>query len=209
MSAPRHVDKRNDRGQATRAHILNVATKLFAADGYEATSIDVVLQASGVSRGALYHHFANKEAVFAAVLENVEASVAKHVAAAAAGATNPLDALRAGCAAWLELARDATVRQVVLVDAPSVIGWKTWRELDDGYALGLLKAALGAMAAAGRFRREMIDTYAHLLLAAMIEASLLVARASDAADAVAKGREALEGLLSRVAAVEPNQPWDG
>jgi AcrR family transcriptional regulator len=198
------VDKRNDRGQATRAHILNVATELFAADGYEATSIEAVLRGSGLSRGALYHHFANKEALFTAVLESVEARVAKQVSAAAAGASNPLDALRAGCAAWLELARDATVRQVVLVDAPSVIGWQSWREMDNQFALGLLKAALSGMAAAGRFRPEMVDTYAHLLLAAMIEASLLVARASDPEDAIAKGREALEELLSGVAAVPAN-----
>jgi AcrR family transcriptional regulator len=198
------VDKRSDRGQATRAHILQVATELFAAQGYEATSIEVVLKASGVSRGALYHHFANKEALFTAVLESVEAHVAKQVSAAAAGASNPLDALRAGCAAWLELARDRTVRQVVLVDAPSVIGWQAWRDLDNQFALGLIKAALSGMAAAGRLRPDMVDTYAHLLLAAMIEASLLVARANDADDAIAKGREALEELLSGVAAVEAN-----
>ncbi len=198
------MDKRSDRGQATRAHILQVATELFAAQGYEATSIEVVLKASGVSRGALYHHFANKEALFTAVLESVEAHVAKQVSAAAAGASNPLDALRAGCAAWLELARDRTVRQVVLVDAPSVIGWQAWRDLDNQFALGLIKAALSGMAAAGRLRPDMVDTYAHLLLAAMIEASLLVARANDADDAIAKGREALEELLSGVAAVEAN-----
>jgi AcrR family transcriptional regulator len=195
------MDKRNERGNATRAHLLKVATELFAAEGYEATSIEAVLKASGVSRGALYHHFANKEAVFAAVLEMVEGRVAKEVAGAAAGATNPFDALRAGCTAWLELARDATVRQVVLVDAPSVIGWQAWRELDNRYALGLVKSALGGLAAAGRVRGEMVDTYAHLLLAAMIEASLLVARASDPDDAVAKGREALEKLLGSLAAV--------
>ncbi len=198
------MDKRNDRGQATRAHVLQVATELFAAEGYEATSIEVVLKASGISRGALYHHFANKEALFTAVLETVEARVAKQVSAAAAGATNPLDALRAGCAAWLELARDSAVRQIVLVDAPSVIGWQAWRDLDNQFALGLLKAALSGMAAAGRLRPDMVDTYAHLLLAAMIEASLLVARASDADDAIAKGREALEALLSGVATVEAN-----
>jgi AcrR family transcriptional regulator len=183
---------------------LQVATELFAAEGYEATSIEVVLKASGISRGALYHHFANKEALFTAVLETVEARVAKQVSAAAAGATNPLDALRAGCAAWLELARDSAVRQIVLVDAPSVIGWQAWRDLDNQFALGLLKAALSGMAAAGRLRPDMVDTYAHLLLAAMIEASLLVARASDADDAIAKGREALEALLSGVATVEAN-----
>jgi hypothetical protein len=88
-----------------------------------------------------------------------------------------------------------------------VIGWQAWRELDNQFALGLLKAALGGMAAAGRLRAEMVDTYAHLLLAAMIEASLLVARASDADGAIAKGREALEELISSVAAVEPNGAW--
>jgi hypothetical protein len=87
----------------------------------------------------------------------------------------------------------------VLVDAPSVIGWQAWRELDNRYALGLLKAALGGMAAAGRLRVEMVDTYAHLLLAALIEASLLIARASDPVDALAKGHEALDVFLTRLA----------
>ncbi len=197
----------NDRGQKTRKHILATATALFAEEGYEATSIELVLRSTGISRGALYHHFASKDALFKAVLEEVEARVAVTVANAAGRATNPLDALRAGCDAWLGLAHDPIVRRIVLIDAPSVIGWQAWRDIDDRNALGLLKSAMGAMAAAGRMRTEMVDVNAHLLLAMLIELSMLVARTDDVAYVLRTGREAVEAILSRLAGVEPYAAW--
>jgi AcrR family transcriptional regulator len=202
-----HKDGRSDRGAATRKHILETATSLFTANGYDATSIEIVLRATGLSRGALYHHFASKDALFSAVLDDVEARVAMTVASAAGRATNPLDILRAGCDAWLGLARDPTVRQVVLIDAPAVIGWQGWRDLDDKHALGLLKAAVGAIAASGRMRAELVEVNAHLLLAMLIELSMLLARSNDVATTMRTGREAVEAILTRLAGVEPNAAW--
>ncbi len=165
-----------DRGQTTRQQIIGVATRLFTEEGYEGTSIEQVLQTCGISRGALYHHFASKEALFTAVLETTEALVLETVGVAAQGTTDPLESLRLGSVAWLKLARDPTVRRVVLTDAPSVIGWKAWREMDDQYGLGLLKAALGMIASTGRIRQDMVDLYAHMLLASLTEVAMLIAR---------------------------------
>ena len=197
---------RADRGEATRQRIIATATRLFTEEGYEGTSIDLVLRTCGISRGALYHHFASKEALFTAVLEMAEAHVAATVGAAAQHAASPLDALRAGCAAWLNLARDPMVRRVVLIDAPSVVGWQAWREIDARHGLGLLKASLGMAAAAGRVRADMVDVYAHVLLAALIEVALLIARSEDAMASTQTGLRAVEQLLSSLVGADLDAP---
>ena len=196
-----------DRGQATRLIILATATRLFTEEGYEGTSIEQVLRASGISRGALYHHFPSKVALFTAVLEATEARVAEKLLMAAKDAANPLDALRAGCFAWLDLVHEPPVRRIVLTDAPSVVGWQAWRELDARYGLGLLKQTLGMVAAAGRMPADMIDLYAHTLLAVLGELALLIARAEDIAATTHNAQQAVEQILSRLAGVEPNAPW--
>jgi AcrR family transcriptional regulator len=201
------MDQKIERGQATRQHIVLTATRLFTEEGYEGTSIELVLKTCGISRGALYHHFASKEALFTAVLEAAEARVAETIATAAQDAANPLDALRSGCAAWLQLARDPTIRRVVLIDAPSVVGWQTWREIDSRHGLGLLKTSLGMVASAGRIRAEMVDIYSHMLLAALIEMALLIARSEDGIISMQRGQEAVEQLVSRLVGVEPNGLW--
>src|SRR4029453_5269277 len=138
------MSRRIEEGQATRRELLRIATRLFVAHGYQGTSIEAVLREAGISRGALYHHFDGKEALFAAVLDQVEADIAGTVAAAGGGIDDPVEALRAGCHAWLRLAREPTVRRIALVDAPAVVGWEKWREMDERYAFGLLKGALVA-----------------------------------------------------------------
>ena len=180
------MDQRIGKGKTTRGRILEVATELFTKQGFEAASVEAVLKASGVSRGALYHHFASKEALFAATLEDVEARVAERLAKAGQGAATPFDALLAGCGAWLELATDPQVRQIVLKDAPSVVGWAAWRELDAKYALGLLKAGVTAAGPAD-LSTEIVELYAHLLLAMLVEGCTtnrrrIGPRASDAGD---------------------------
>jgi AcrR family transcriptional regulator len=195
------MDRRIDRGQATRQRLLESATRLFTERGYEATSIEMVLTDTGVSRGALYHHFDGKGSLFTAVLEATEARVAAVVGTAAASAAEPLGALRAGCEAWLRLAAsDATIRRIVLIDAPTVVGWSAWRAIDDRYALGLLKAGLSAVAAAGRVAPETVDVYAHLLLAALVEASLLIARSDDPAATFASTQTAINVILGALLA---------
>jgi AcrR family transcriptional regulator len=202
------MNKRIDRGQITRHQIIDASTLLFAARGYEGVSIEAILQACGISRGALYHHFSSKEAIFTAVLEAAEEQVAARVIAASKPATNPLDGLRAGCAAWLALAaRDATVRQIVLTDAPSVVGWRKWRELDGRYSLGVIKRAFAQAAEAGRVDPKLADIFAHMLLAVLVEVALLIARAPDDAGLLARANDAVERVLGATFGVEPNGRW--
>jgi AcrR family transcriptional regulator len=186
------------RGQATRKQLVDIARRLFAERGYEGASVEAVLRESGVSRGALYHHFDSKEALFEAALESVEADIAHKTARAARGATDPVAALRAGCVAWVRLAGDPVVQRIVLIDAPSVLGWERWRAMDERHGFGLIKAALQAAAEGGRLPAELVDSFAHMLLAALNEIALLVARADDREAAIRDGEAAVDALLVRL-----------
>src|SRR5262245_32268830 len=191
MAASRKVEQ----GQATRRDLIAIATRLFVEHGYHGTSIEAVLREADISRGALYHHFNGKAALFEAVLDQVEAYLAEKLAAAAQGVGDPVAGLRAGCRAWLRLAREPTVRRIVLLDAPAVVGWERWREIDERYGFGLLKATLVAIAATGRMRKDLVDVLAHMLMAALAEVALVIARASDSKAAVRAGQAAVDTLL--------------
>ena len=186
------------RGEATRAQLIAIATRLFASRGYEDTSIEAVLREAGVSRGSLYHHFAGKEALFEAVLEDVEVRVGGAVIAAAADAAGPVAALRAGFLAWIRIAGDPVVQRILLIDAPSVLGWARWRAMEERHALGLIRATLQAVADGGSLRPDLVDTLAHVLLASVNEVALLVARSDDPDSAMKAGAGAIDELLQRL-----------
>jgi AcrR family transcriptional regulator len=197
------TSSRVEKGQATRRQLVAAATDLFAARGYEATSIEAVLEAAGVSRGALYHHFADKRALFEAVLEDVEATLAARVHTEAMEKADPADpasALRAGCLVWLRLIRDPVTRRIALVDAPAVVGWARWREIDECHWFGPLKAALAEALPPQRLDPTSLDVLAHMLLAALNELAFVMARAADPDDAARAGEAALVDLLERVLA---------
>jgi AcrR family transcriptional regulator len=196
------MNKNVERGQATRAHLIDVATRLFAARGYEATSIEAVLAESGVSRGSLYHHFPGKEALFLAVLEEVGTRVEAQVRAAMGDAGDPVAGLRAAALAWVQMSGDQVVRQIMLIDAPAVLGWERWRELDEQGPLGVIKAVMAYAAEAGRIEGRHVDAFAHIVLAAINEITLMIARADDHAEALAAGQSAVAEFLDRLLRAE-------
>jgi AcrR family transcriptional regulator len=188
-------NKNVERGRSTRARLVAVATELFAERGFDKTSVELVLERAAVSKGSLYHHFANKEALFEAVLDTVEAGVATATVNAARGHEDPIEALRAACKGWLRLARDPVVRQVVLIDAPAIMGWQKWREIDERHAFGILKRAIDATAAPETSGLGS-DVIAHILLASIIEIAMLIARAERPRKALTDGDAALDRLLA-------------
>ena len=190
--------KKFQQGVSTRDRLVAVARALFASEGYENTSTDRVLAEAGVSRGALYHHFENKEALFTAVLEVVEEEIMGAALAASAEVPDPVEGLRVAFRSFLQKACEPDVRQIVLVDAHSVVGWQKWREIEGRYGLGLLRQGLMVVAAQGAIASTMVDVYAHVLLAALIEVAFLVAWAADPAAEAERGNQALDRLLSRL-----------
>ena len=202
MSADRPPDRNAQRSSVTRATLLDAARALFAERGYAGVGTEEIVRRAGVTRGALYHHFrGGKAALFEAVVEQIEQELVEEVAAGALAAPDPFEALEAGVDAWLEACVRPDVQQIALVDAPSVLGWEAWRALGMRYALGLVEGALGAAMESGALERQPVRPLAHLLVSALDEAGLLVARADDVeatrAEMAAMLRRLLTGLRPR------------
>jgi len=178
-------NKNDARSQATRAALIAAARPLFARHGYAAVGTEAIVKAAGVTRGALYHQFKDKADLFEAVFESVEREVTEAIAhkVLAAGGGDPLDALRAGAEAWVEAASDLETQRIILIDAPAVLGWERWREMAVAYGLGLTEAALTAAIEAGAIAEQPVRPLAHVLIGALDEAALYVARADDPAAA--------------------------
>jgi AcrR family transcriptional regulator len=192
------TNRNAERGAATREQFVVVATRLFAEHGYDDTSIEAVLQESGASRGSLYHHFKGKESLFEAVLDAVETDVGQRTSAEAAKAADAFGVLQAGALAWIRLAGDPVVQRILLIDAPAVLGWQRWREMEEHHALGMIKAVLGEIAKTGRLAPDLVDMFAHMLLASLNEIALFMARADDPSAAMRTGAAAVGEMLRRL-----------
>jgi AcrR family transcriptional regulator len=197
LSEPVMQRTQADRRAATRAALVTAARPLFAQRGYAAVGTEEIVRAAGVTRGALYHHFGGKEALFLAVFEQVEQELLDQIGArvAASGVIDPLAALRAGVDEMLALAADPGLAQITLLDAPAVLGWERWREIGWRYGMGLTEAVLKAAVEAGEIREQPLRPLAHVLLGALDEAALYVARADDQKAARAQMGAVLEALL--------------
>lgn len=187
-----------ERGRARREAIVEVARGLFAERGYEGTSIDAVLEAAGVSRGALYHHFEGKEALFDAVFLAVEDEVGRRVLAAVEGLSEPTEILTVAGKAWIAMAADPVIQRVVILEAPAVLGWERWREVEEEGALGMIKGVLSALVSARRLDEALLDPFAHVVLASLNELALLVAKADDPEPALRTAAAAVEALVERL-----------
>jgi len=169
-----------ERSEATRAALIATAYELFADRGYAGVGTEEIVRATGVTRGALYHHFSGKRELFQAVYEEVERQLVEQIATSAiATAGDPLQALHAGAEAFLDASEDPAVQRIALVDAPSVLGWEQWRAIGLQYGFGLVQGTVQAAMDAGLIDRQPVRPLAHLLLGAIDEGAMLVARADD------------------------------
>jgi AcrR family transcriptional regulator len=193
------MTRRAAQGQATRDHLVVVATRLFGEQGYEDTSIEDVLSAAGVSRGALYHHFAGKEALFGACLQLIESGMTERLLELIADAPSAVAALHSAAFGWVSVAGDPVISRILLLDGPAVLGWEHWR-VQSGQALAQMRGMLQAVAEEGQLDPGFVNSFAHILLASLDEIALMIATAEDPAAAMAEGRTAIEELLRRLIA---------
>jgi AcrR family transcriptional regulator len=166
--------------EATTAALIAAARPLFAEHGYAGVGTEEIVKQAGVTRGALYHHFkGGKEDLFRAVLVQVSAETAQRVMQAAGASADPFEELVLGCDAFLDSCTTPEVQRIVLVDGPAVLGWDVWRTADADYALGLLEAALQHAIDAGELIAQPARALAHVLMGALDEAAMVIARAED------------------------------
>ena len=187
------------RSEATRGRLVDAARELFAERGYSDVGTEEIVRRAKVTRGALYHHFDGKRDLFRAVHEGLEQRLAEDIgakiAAEAEAGTDARAVLELGARAFLDACEEPELARIALVEAPAVLGWAEWREIDERYGLGLVTGALELAMGTGLMKHRPVKPLAHLLLGAMGEAGMVIANADDPA---AARREVEPALLSLI-----------
>jgi len=189
------------RSQATRAKLVAAGRHLFAKRGYAGVGTEQIVKRARVTRGALYHHFADKRDLFRAVVEALEVELVERIAAALASESpdDPIESMKLAVRTFLDAALDPGRARITLIEAPSVLGWAEWREIDARYGLGLASAALEGAMGVGRIPRQPVAPLAGIFVAALGEAGIMVATAEDPGAARAEVEAALELLIDGMA----------
>ncbi len=199
-----------ERSAETREALVAAARPLFAAHGFSEVALEAIVRSAGVTRGALYHHFADKTELFATVFEQVEGEVAARMgeAIAATGETDAIEVMRLGAAFWLDACSDPEIQRIALVDAPAVLGWTRWTEIGNRYNIGLVRTLLSSAIESGRIPPQPIDATALTMLGAMREATLYVARADDHDAARREAGAVIDRLIRALAAGDGDEKAD-
>ena len=203
MSPPRAA-KRSAQAAETRDALIAAARELFGEQGYAATSIEEVVDRAKVTKGALYHHFADKENLFRAVYEQVQREVSD-IAVAEFLLPDSWEAVVGGCRLWIEAHDDPAIRQIALIDARVVLGWQTAREIETRFSTVALRGALRKAMHAGVVTRQPLRPLSVMLIGALTEACLYVASAHDHDQAREEVADLVLTVLSGIRAAEPEE----
>jgi AcrR family transcriptional regulator len=195
------------RSAATQQALLTAARRLWGKRGYAAVSTPEIAKAAGVTRGAMYHQYPDKTKLFVAVLEAVETDVIQRLGAAVAAKhpKTPADALRIAADAWLEIASEPEVRQLMLLDAPSVLGWAGFREISLRYGLGMTEQLLTAAIDFGQITPQPTRPLATVMIGALDEAAMSIANADDPEQERADVRKVIHNLIDGLL-ISPRRP---
>jgi AcrR family transcriptional regulator len=184
-----------ERREMTTRAVEAAARKLFGTRGFAATSIDEIAARAGVAKGAVYHHYASKEALFERVLDSIQAELAALPAPTPSRKPrDPRDLIAEAVLRYLLAASTPEVKRILLIDGPAVIGWQRWREIDDQYFGSALRRAVTVVLGPKADSRQ-VEAVAHLVLGAIMEAALLCARADDSSKTARECASALRRLL--------------
>ncbi|HSG32546.1 MAG TPA: TetR/AcrR family transcriptional regulator [Thermodesulfobacteriota bacterium] len=183
-------------GRETRIKLIEAAIEVFSKDGYKNASMELIVEITGVTRGALYYHFENKLVLFEAVFDNIQAQIADNILDAANKEPDKWNQLIAGCRAFLESCIDPKIQRIAIIDAPSVLDWNTWRKVDSVHGLSLLKSTLSDLRNDGVIETGSLDALAHLLSGAMNEAALWIIQSENHKKSLDESMEMIETMLN-------------
>ncbi len=187
--------KQAERRQATRDAIVAAAERLFGDEGFDGTVIDDIAAEAGVAKGAVYHHFASKEAVFEAALRRRSAALAAEITAKVIEAGDVLAMLARGTEAYFEACAAGATGRIILKDGPAVLGWQRWREIDEEHFGQAIPQTLAVAMNQGLIERQPVGPLARLLLGAVTEAAAACAASADPATTGREHAAAFERLL--------------
>jgi AcrR family transcriptional regulator len=197
-----------ERSAATQRALVEAARRLWGERGYAEVSTPEIAAAAGVTRGAMYHQYADKAALFRAVIEAMDQEIIERlqVSVAAARPKTPADTMHAMAEAWLDIAGEHEVQQLMLLDAPSVIGWREYRELSQNNSIESAEALLKAAIEAGQLRPQPLRPLALVVLGALEEAAMYLAGADDPARARQEVRAVVRDLIDGILTGSARQP---
>ncbi|WP_171064657.1 TetR/AcrR family transcriptional regulator [Actinomadura soli] len=182
----------------SRAALLQAARTAFAREGFTSTRTGDIVKDTGLTRGALYHHFTDKLTLFDAVVEQVAKQVADRVDAAAQQEPTTLKALHRGCEEWFDAMTDPQLRRIYLIDGPAVLGWRRWREIDNLHGGGTLRTGVQAVLTERGDRDLDLEPLLALLSGALNEAAIWLAESDDQPTARRQLHTSLNALLNRL-----------
>lgn len=189
-----------ERSQATTTGLVATAQHLFGRDGFHATSIEDIARESGMTKGAVYHHFSGKSELFRTVFILQEQQLAQMIASASAQTADPWEGVRQGSRAFLQACTDQQVRQIILLDGPAVLGWEEVRAIEYQHTLELVRKGLTAAAAQEKITPGDITIRAHLIFGALCEAGMLIARADNPTETLSAVLDQTDQILAALAA---------
>jgi AcrR family transcriptional regulator len=191
-----------ERAAETRDALIGAARPLFASVGFADASLETIVRNAGVTRGALYHHFADKTELFAAVFERVEGEMAARMgeAVAAAGHSDPVEIMRLCSGLWLDACAEPEIQRIVLLEALAVLGWERWSDIGHRYNIGFVTGLLTDAIDSGSIPRQPVEATALTIMGALREATLYIARAKDHRQARADAGAVMDRLVDALRA---------
>jgi AcrR family transcriptional regulator len=195
---PSHSRSQLERSTETKRRLVAAARELFARQGFAATTLDDILQVAGVTRGALYHHFEDKTALFRGAFEEQEALLAADIMRAAKTKRRAWPAFMTACEAFLEACLDPAMQRIILVDAPSVIGWEAMRAIEAKYVLTMMLNGLNSAIEQGDLSPRPVAPLAHFLLGALSESAMSIARSPNPEGKMKEVRAELRRILNGI-----------
>lgn len=187
-----------ERAADTRDVLIGAARPLFASLGFAEVPLEMIVRNAGVTRGAVYHRFADKTELFAGVFEQVEGEMAARMgeAVAAAGQSDPVEIMRLCAGLWLDACAEPEVQRIVLLEALAVLGWERWSGMGHRYNIGFVTRLLTDAVESGNIRRQPVEVTALTIMGALREATLYIARADDHPQARADAGAVMDRLLA-------------
>jgi AcrR family transcriptional regulator len=192
------VSRRQQYSASTKRALVDVATKLFTEQGYAATSLDAIVAGARVTKGALYHHFSGKQAVFEAVFEKIETDASARIRKALKGSRDPWEKALIGLRAFLEIVQDPAYQRVVIQEGPAILGYERFREQEERSSYGLVQDMVHDVLADSPYNLndDMLDTFSRIFFGAMSAAGESVSTAENPKVAVAQVETAIAFILT-------------
>src|SRR3954471_4411454 len=197
------ASRRQQYSASTKRALVDIAEELFTEHGYANTSLDAIVAGARVTKGALYHHFSGKQALFEAVFERVESAGAQSIQDALTGNQDPWDKAASGLRAFLEVVRQPSYSRIVIQDGPSVLGYERFREQEERSTFAYVLDIVGSVLGAGDWAvgDEMEHTFARIFFGAMSSSGASVSRADDPHAAAERVELAIGFILSGLRAL--------